>query len=249
MAQSSLEERIRELATPLAAGLGLDIWGMELAFGARSLVRIYVEKNSPALLPDSPEGTTQVSPASASQDSVGQDFPERASDGRAFPGSAVSGTDASLSSDTDEEFSVGDGVSIKQCAELSRLLGLSLEVEDIIPGAYVLEISSPGLDRTFFTAAQLATASGRVVELTLENPHPDVQGRRKFRGELSSVPAAPEEGVFVIKAEDTPKPGMETEISFPFADVKKVKQVFLPPEKTLPGKGAKQAKKPAKGKQ
>ena len=59
-----------------------------------------------------------------------------------------------------ESVEAGQGVDIEQCAALSRLLGLSLEVEDCIPGAYVLEVSSPGLERRYFTAGQLAGAVG-----------------------------------------------------------------------------------------
>lgn len=42
-----------------------------------------------------------------------------------------------------------DGVSIDQCAAVSRDVGLMLEVEEIIDSAYILEVSSPGLERKF----------------------------------------------------------------------------------------------------
>ena len=202
MTQSHLESTIKNLAFPLAAGLGLDIWGIELAFGGRSLVRVYVERQPGA------------SPA--------------------------------LESDAETEYleSTEQGVSVEQCAELSRLLGLSLEVEDIIPGAYILEVSSPGLERTFFTEAQLAAAVGKLVDVQLDRPLQIMPDRRKFRGVIIGVSSAlGADGVFTIKAEDCPKPGMEKDVSFTFAEIKKARQVWLPPEKTLPGKGGK-----AKGK-
>ncbi|MEZ7195296.1 ribosome maturation factor RimP [Pseudodesulfovibrio karagichevae] len=76
------------------------------------------------------------------------------------------------------------GVNIDQCAEVSRQVGLMLEVEDVIPGAFVLEVSSPGLERIFFTPAQLADYIGRQVDVLLFEPMGD---RRKFKGELAGV--------------------------------------------------------------
>lgn len=232
MTQSHLADTIRELAAPLAAGLGLDIWGIELAFGGRSLVRIYVERQAAACLPPEFEGDPPGTPF-AQQRGVEQDASE------------PDGGEQSASEPGVNE----QGVSIEQCAELSRLLGLSLEVEDIIPGAYILEVSSPGLDRTFFTEAQLAAALGRLVEIQFAHPLPDMPERRKFRGVIAEVPAIPGKGErFTINAEDCPKPEMETAVSFVFGDVKKAKQVWLAPEKNLPGKaaGKGKAKKPSR---
>ena len=108
MAQTPLASALADIAAPLAASIGLELWGIEIAFGGRSLVRVFVEGEN--------------------------------------------------------------GASIDQCAELSRLLSLSLDVEDIIPTAYVLEVSSPGLERTFFTESQLARAVGKIVDITLHEP-------------------------------------------------------------------------------
>ena len=62
------------------------------------------------------------------------------------------------------------GADIDQCAELSRLLGLSLDVEDIMPEPYALEISSPGLERSFFNPEQLKNYLGQTVSLQLYSP-------------------------------------------------------------------------------
>lgn len=77
-----------------------------------------------------------------------------------------------------------DGVNIDQCAEVSRQVGLMLEVEDVIPGAFTLEVSSPGLERPFFRPEQMKGYIGRTVDLTLNEPRDD---RKKFRGELKAV--------------------------------------------------------------
>ncbi|WP_207262460.1 ribosome maturation factor RimP [Desulfovibrio sp. Huiquan2017] len=76
------------------------------------------------------------------------------------------------------------GVNIDQCAEVSRQVGLMLEVEDVIPGAFNLEVSSPGLERPFFAPAQLADYMGRKMDVLLFEPE---DGRRKFKGELAGI--------------------------------------------------------------
>jgi ribosome maturation factor RimP len=82
----------------------------------------------------------------------------------------------------------GDGerreVGIEDCESASRELSALLDVEDPIPGHYVLEVSSPGLDRPLFTAAQFARVSGQEVKLLLKTP---LEGRRRLRGKLVSV--------------------------------------------------------------
>ena len=134
------------------------------------------------------------------------------------------------------------GVSIEQCAELSRLLGLALDVEDAIPGAYVLEVSSPGLERIFFTPEQLTSALGQILEVTLVVPSPEFSGRRKFRGVLTHAPEAGHAvaGTFTLQVENPSRPGeSEGALPFVFADLKKIRQIHIVPEKVLPGKGGK----------
>lgn len=81
-----------------------------------------------------------------------------------------------------------EGVTIDQCARASRHMSVLLDVEDIIPGSYTLEVSSPGLDRPFFSPAQMEAYVGREVEVRLAEPMGEpFPGRRKFAGELKSV--------------------------------------------------------------
>lgn len=77
--------------------------------------------------------------------------------------------------------------SIEQCASISRLVGLALEVEDILNDAYVLEVSSPGLSRRFFHLAQLAPFVGDTMELVLNEAQEIWPGRKKFIGTLTAV--------------------------------------------------------------
>ncbi|HEY0197730.1 MAG TPA: ribosome maturation factor RimP [Rhodanobacter sp.] len=75
-------------------------------------------------------------------------------------------------------------VGIEDCETASRELSALLDVEDPIPGHYALEVSSPGIDRPLFTAAQFAKVGGQEVKLLLKAP---LEGRRRLRGKLISV--------------------------------------------------------------
>ncbi|WP_158885082.1 ribosome maturation factor RimP [Rhodanobacter sp. L36] len=75
-------------------------------------------------------------------------------------------------------------IGIEDCETASRELSALLDVEDPVPGHYVLEVSSPGIDRPLFTAAQFAKVNGQEVKLLLKAP---LEGRRRLRGKLISV--------------------------------------------------------------
>ncbi len=75
-------------------------------------------------------------------------------------------------------------VGIEDCESASREISAMLDVEDPIPGHYVLEVSSPGIDRPLFTAVQFANVSGQEVKLLFKAP---LDGRRRLRGRLVSV--------------------------------------------------------------
>lgn len=77
-----------------------------------------------------------------------------------------------------------DGVTVDQCAGVSRNLSVMLDVEDPIPGTYALEVSSPGIEREFFRMEQLAPHMGESVVIQLNNP---VNERKKFIGTLQKV--------------------------------------------------------------
>jgi ribosome maturation factor RimP len=74
------------------------------------------------------------------------------------------------------------GVTHEDCATLSREVSTILDVEDAVPGgAYVLEVSSPGLDRKLFRPADFERFKGSRVRLTTKDP---VNGNRHFEGRL-----------------------------------------------------------------
>jgi len=76
------------------------------------------------------------------------------------------------------------GVSIDNCTKVSRQIGAALDVEDIIPVAYILEVSSPGIDRVLFTPEQYSDYVGDEVKVRTRSP---IEGRRNFRGVIESV--------------------------------------------------------------
>src|SRR6202162_2817926 len=57
------------------------------------------------------------------------------------------------------------GVTHEDCAIFSREFGTILDVEDVMPGSYTLEVSSPGLDRKLIKAADFSRFTGRRLEL------------------------------------------------------------------------------------
>jgi ribosome maturation factor RimP len=77
-----------------------------------------------------------------------------------------------------------NAVSVDDCEAASREISALLDVEDPIPGHYVLEVSSPGIERPLFNAAQFARFAGEEAKVTLKLPR---EGRRRMRGRIAAV--------------------------------------------------------------
>lgn len=236
MSTHPLRDAVAAIATPLADALGIALWGIEILTGGRMVVRVYVDaKPGAPLIGADPTGQT---------DQTG-----RVGDEAAAP------EDGAPEGFTPEDFipdsGTPEGVTIDQCARLSRQLGLALEVEDVIHDAYVLEVSSPGLERPFFEAAQMAPYAGRTIELTLALPHAAWPGRRKFRGDIVRV----EGDTLTFLPDSAPSPDeAPAPLSVAWEDVKKAHLVHIFPDTTRPQPGGKpgqrkkaQPKKPARG--
>src|ERR1700744_2732612 len=73
-------------------------------------------------------------------------------------------------------------MNVDDCAELSRALSDFLDKEDPIEGEYLLEVSSPGIDRPLTRITDFARWSGH--EAKIELGAPDATGRRRFKGTL-----------------------------------------------------------------
>lgn len=74
-----------------------------------------------------------------------------------------------------------EGVGLDDCEAVSRQVSALLDVEDPVPGHYVLEVSSPGLDRKLTKPAHFRRFVGEEVRVQMRFP---VEGRRRFRGKL-----------------------------------------------------------------
>jgi ribosome maturation factor RimP len=75
------------------------------------------------------------------------------------------------------------GVTHEDCANFSREFGTILDVEDVMPGSYTLEVSSPGLDRKLVKPADFTRFTGSRMKLMTRQP---VNNNRHFEGRLES---------------------------------------------------------------
>lgn len=86
------------------------------------------------------------------------------------------------------------GIRLGEIESFSRKLGAVLEVHDPMPGPYVLEVSSPGLNRKLVKPAHFAAVTGRRVRVALSEP---VEGSRNYTGTLVRA----DEGGFELEKE------------------------------------------------
>ena len=76
------------------------------------------------------------------------------------------------------------GITVDNCADVSRQISAILDVEDPITNEYDLEVSSPGVDRPLFKPAHYQQAIGEEVRLRTKLPQ---DGRRNFKGNLQAI--------------------------------------------------------------
>ena len=134
-------EHVREVATRVAEGLGLDIFDVQFRReGGRMVLRILIDR----------------------------------------PGPAATATDS---------------VGVDDCATVSRDVSTILDVEDLVPTAYTLEVSSPGLDRPLRRADDYRRFYGRRAKIVMREP---VDGQKYFKGRLGGL----EGNDVLIDAED-----------------------------------------------
>ena len=105
-------------------------------------------------------------------------------------------------------------LSLDDCSAINKMLSPVLEVEDPIPGAYTLEISSPGIDRPLIKADDFGKYTGFEAKVELDDGVGD-EGRKKFRGRLTGV-----KDEFVTMIVDN------AEIRFELAAIKKARLVL-----------------------
>lgn len=100
------------------------------------------------------------------------------------------------------------GIMLDDCADVSRELSEILDVDEIVPGNYSLEVSSPGLNRPLTKPADFARYAGKLIKIrTYEMVADDAGNRRKtFLGQLEGF----KDGIIQIRL----KEGQSAAIAF-----------------------------------
>ena len=106
-----------------------------------------------------------------------------------------------------------DGVTHGDCELVSHQVGTILDVEDIIPVGYTLEVSSPGVERKLLKPLDYERFQGKKAKITLRDP---VEGRRNWDGTLAGL----DNGVVLLEV----APGKT--MRFPFEGVHKANLKF-----------------------
>ena len=88
-----------------------------------------------------------------------------------------------------------EGITVEDCERVSYQVSGVLDVEDPIHSRYVLEVSSPGLDRPLFTPEHFERFVGHLATVKMDVP---VEGRRRFRGELNGF----RDGMVLVREQD-----------------------------------------------
>lgn len=170
MKLSQKTQTLFDLIQPAVAVCGVELWGLEfLPQGKRSLLRIYIDRPDAAgekaqlpagfSVPASNPDQADVEPTDDANDGADQDFDGETSD-------------------------VGRGIGVEDCVKVTHQVNGVLDVHDPISGEYVLEVSSPGWDRPFFTLDQMRAYVGQTIHFRLIAP---VANRRKLTGLLVSI--------------------------------------------------------------
>lgn len=103
-------------------------------------------------------------------------------------------------------------MTLDNCAEVSRTISALLDVEDPIPEAYELEVSSPGVDRPLTRLRDYERYAGHEAKVELAEP---VQGRRRFRGIVKGI-----DGAEVVLAV------VDGDVALPFSQIRAAKLVL-----------------------
>lgn len=114
------------------------------------------------------------------------------------------------------------GVTLDQLAEATRAVGVVLDEHDPMPGAYKLEVSSPGVERRLRTAVHFAAAVGERITMKL-GPH--VQGDRRVQGTLDAC----DDASVTVRSDD----GAEHHVAL--ADITRANTVFVWEAAPAPG--------------
>ncbi|MDD5166617.1 MAG: ribosome maturation factor RimP [Candidatus Omnitrophica bacterium] len=104
------------------------------------------------------------------------------------------------------------GISVGDCAQVNKEIGEILDEKNMLEGSYILEVSSPGLDRPLKTKSDFLRCLGKKIRFFLSEP---VNGRIEWEGLIST---AGDDTVVISSG--------ETSIGIPLAKINKAKQVL-----------------------
>ncbi len=105
------------------------------------------------------------------------------------------------------------GISHADCELISQQVGTILDVEDLIPGHYTLEVSSPGVERKLLRIKDYERFQGKKIKVTLREP---VEGQRHWEGTLAGL----RDGAIRLET------GNDKAIEFPFDQVERANLKF-----------------------
>lgn len=106
----------------------------------------------------------------------------------------------------------GGGITIDECARINRLIGDTTEEKNLIPQQYVIEVSSPGIDRPMRVKADFARAVGRNAKFFLNR---EINGKIEWDGVIISVSDS-----------DVAVDAGTCRLEFPLDSINKAKQLF-----------------------
>ena len=164
---SVLRGRLIALIEPLLNGLGYELIELEYVPSRGSaLLRIFIDK----LTATGATAATTGDRTEENEESTGSRQIVTLNDDDEVEGGGETLTES--------------GIGIEDCARVSREVSALLDVEDPIPSAYTLEVSSPGEDRVLRTRAHFVRFAGSRVFVELKMPR---DGRKRYTGKLTSV--------------------------------------------------------------
>jgi ribosome maturation factor RimP len=112
------------------------------------------------------------------------------------------------------------GITIDECTSLSRKVSDFLDMEDLIPHRYNLEVSSPGLDRPLVKREDFIRKVGEKVRVFLKEP---VDGKLDLAGEIKNFQ---KETLYLSTQFEGAKPVVIEEKAVPFGNILKAKIIY-----------------------
>ncbi|QHC34956.1 ribosome maturation factor RimP [Komagataeibacter xylinus] len=107
----------------------------------------------------------------------------------------------------------GTLLAIEDCEQISHAVGAILDVEDPLPGAWTLEVSSPGIDRPLTRAKDWERFAGHLARAEMNMP---IEGRKRFAG----IVLGARDGHGLMRLDDG------SEVALPFAEMRKARLVL-----------------------